>query len=515
MAIDTTPSTVATNALQAIPFSSLIGGPLDACIQAQAMAAKTSWEFIKQVGLTIDPETNETKAINVTFEYNNNGQMTTLVVPLIILLPIPYMAIDTVTIDFMANISAASSSVVETSEDSELGVAVDATAALKVGPFALSVTAKANYSAKSHSKAAQDSRYSVEYTMQVHVAGGQADMPAGLQTVLNILQGSVTSISADDLVAIYPASIPFNQTDSGSLQVTVKNNQGIVVESSEVSLQFESSSIGENPFESIVVSRGVPKEEMNRLLNDTRYNNSTIRAYRRLYGKPERGVGLTATHKGKQVSATQTKSNQNRRINLSSQNGDKQPEIGVTNNKGQVSFILKVKEKVMSGVRPISGRLLLTADVPMIDAEGKPIVPPVQETQFVTFQIIPDGRQTTQLVSNLEKLTFTKDSEELKVEISTQSLVDDSPIADCLVTVQLVSESTKLSSIFDLIKIDDKTVANATSVQAQGKSDNKGKLSFDFTTHPGIVKADNCSGKLIFSTPSGQPIEVEFEVQLP
>ena len=32
MIIDRTPSQVVTNSLQAIPFSSLIGGPLNACI---------------------------------------------------------------------------------------------------------------------------------------------------------------------------------------------------------------------------------------------------------------------------------------------------------------------------------------------------------------------------------------------------------------------------------------------------------------------------------------------------
>ena len=51
MAIDTTPSQVATSALQAIPFGSMIGGPLNACIEAQAMAAQTSWQFIQEVGL--------------------------------------------------------------------------------------------------------------------------------------------------------------------------------------------------------------------------------------------------------------------------------------------------------------------------------------------------------------------------------------------------------------------------------------------------------------------------------
>lgn len=45
MAISNAPSQVATSALQAIPFSSMIGGPLKACIEAQAMAAKTTWDY--------------------------------------------------------------------------------------------------------------------------------------------------------------------------------------------------------------------------------------------------------------------------------------------------------------------------------------------------------------------------------------------------------------------------------------------------------------------------------------
>lgn len=125
MAIDTTPSTVATNALQAIPFSSLIGGPLDACVQAQAQAARTSYEFINQVGLTVDPITGEKKAINVTFQYNNQGQLATLVVPLIAIVPIPYLGINTVEIDFLANISASSSNVSETSSDFRTGCGRD------------------------------------------------------------------------------------------------------------------------------------------------------------------------------------------------------------------------------------------------------------------------------------------------------------------------------------------------------------------------------------------------------
>ena len=52
MAVDKTPSQVATSALQAIPFGSIIGGPLKACVEAQALAAKTTWEFLIHSGRT-------------------------------------------------------------------------------------------------------------------------------------------------------------------------------------------------------------------------------------------------------------------------------------------------------------------------------------------------------------------------------------------------------------------------------------------------------------------------------
>lgn len=38
--------------LSPIPFSEMIGGPLKASIEAQARTAKSSWEFIKEVGIS-------------------------------------------------------------------------------------------------------------------------------------------------------------------------------------------------------------------------------------------------------------------------------------------------------------------------------------------------------------------------------------------------------------------------------------------------------------------------------
>lgn len=41
------------NKLYSIPFSTKIDCSLKACIEAQAMAAKTTWDFIQEVGLKI------------------------------------------------------------------------------------------------------------------------------------------------------------------------------------------------------------------------------------------------------------------------------------------------------------------------------------------------------------------------------------------------------------------------------------------------------------------------------
>lgn len=245
MAIDTTPSTVATNALQALPFSSLIGGPLDAAIKAQAMAAKTSWEFIQQVGLNEDKATGKKEAVNVTFYYNKNGQMTKLIVPLLTIVPIPYIAIDEVQINFKANISASSSSVSETSESTSTEAGGSAKASFGYGPFSVSAEFKANYSSKKDSKAAQDSKYSVEYTMDVAVHAGQSDMPAGLATVLNILQSSITDANSKGTFTFSPANpqidaASYKKDEQFQIVITanIKDSNGLVLANESVDFAF-------------------------------------------------------------------------------------------------------------------------------------------------------------------------------------------------------------------------------------------------------------------------------------
>lgn len=229
MAIDTTPSQVATNALQAIPFGSMIGGPLNACIEAQAMAAQTSWQFIQEVGLNTNPDTGQKEAVNVSFQFMQNGHMVQLNVPLLTIVPIPYIAIHDIDINFKANISASSSSVSEQSSSSALDGSMEAGGGIKIGPFHMDAKMNASYSSKKDSKATQESKYSVEYTMDVAVKAGQDSMPAGLAKVLELLGSALDVSDPEGTLEVSARELTLSDEKDAkvTLIATYKNNKGI------------------------------------------------------------------------------------------------------------------------------------------------------------------------------------------------------------------------------------------------------------------------------------------------
>lgn len=229
MAIDTTPSQVATSALQAIPFGSMIGGPLNACIEAQAMAAQTSWQFIQEVGLNTNPDTGQKEAVNVSFQFVQNGRVVQLNVPLLTIVPIPYIAIHDIDINFKANISASSSSVSEQSSSSALDVGAEASIGAKWGTFHMDAKMNASYSSKKDSKATQESKYSVEYTMDVAVKAGQDSMPAGLAKVLELLGSALDVSDPEGTLEVSARELTLSDEKDAkvTLIATYKNNKGI------------------------------------------------------------------------------------------------------------------------------------------------------------------------------------------------------------------------------------------------------------------------------------------------
>lgn len=223
--IDTTPSTVATNALQAIPFGQIIGGPLSACVDAQREAALTTVSFINDIGLTTDKDGNK-EAVYVKFQYRRNGKTTVLSIPLLTLVPIPYLAIRDINISFKANISASASTSDSQNSSMKQDYGFSTSAGMNIGFARASASFNANISSKKDSAATRDSKYSVEYTMDVNVTAGQDDMPAGMSKVLELLNESVDTVDTDGELNVSNTTLALKGASAVGTYITYKNPDG-------------------------------------------------------------------------------------------------------------------------------------------------------------------------------------------------------------------------------------------------------------------------------------------------
>ena len=187
--------------LQGIPFKNLIGGPLSACIQAQNDAAMTSINFINNVCLNEDKDTGEKSAIYVSFSFIQNGRKVVINVPLIAIVPIPYIAINSIDISFKATVNGVESESSSTETEYESKGTKKSTR--KTGLFRKKTTTiNSTFSTKRDSKSTQDSKFSVEATIDVAVHAGQESMPAGMAKILEMLGAAMDLCSPDGELSV-------------------------------------------------------------------------------------------------------------------------------------------------------------------------------------------------------------------------------------------------------------------------------------------------------------------------
>lgn len=204
----------ANSTLRSLPFGQVIGSPMIAAIRAQALAAQATVDFIKNVGFTpADPaapaDFGDTRY--VIFKYSrlksgggsNGGSVPVagsdteaieLQVPILTIVPIPYIRLDEMTIDFTANITEQH----ENTASSSASVSTDTS--LDIGYSAFFSPVKVGFNAKvstrHNSNQTSSSRNRVEYTMDIHVRAVQDEMPAGLGRVLGILEEAILQRNA-------------------------------------------------------------------------------------------------------------------------------------------------------------------------------------------------------------------------------------------------------------------------------------------------------------------------------
>jgi hypothetical protein len=230
--------------LASLDFASIVGSPLVAVIQAQSIAARSTVDFIKTVGFDADD-----KPVYVDFKYPkeispyqpavvgvtgapaignpsyptgmigsgfsvgvaNDGsnlvgyppfvpavtavtpvmaipavyQEMKMSMPLLNIVTIPFIKIDKFTMDFNAKIN----SMETTSQSTDASIS----GSLEVQQRWGSGSAKLNVNAAYKKSTASSSNIERTYSMAIHVEASQDEMPAGMEKLLNILEGAMIS----------------------------------------------------------------------------------------------------------------------------------------------------------------------------------------------------------------------------------------------------------------------------------------------------------------------------------
>jgi len=175
--------------IASIDFAAMIGGPLLAAVRAQMQSSETTMDYLNSVGFD-----NEGKAKTVSFSYTSSGtdgspQTNLLEVPLLSLVPIPFLRIDTVSVSFKASITsvAASESFSSTSQSRSKSSGYSV--------FGFSGSVSSSFSSQQERK--DKSLESREYSMEIFVQAEQEEMSAGMRRVLNALSNAVETTVVD------------------------------------------------------------------------------------------------------------------------------------------------------------------------------------------------------------------------------------------------------------------------------------------------------------------------------
>jgi Protein of unknown function (DUF2589) len=182
-----------------LPMADLIGGPLMASADAQVKLANATADFIKVIGFMPpkDPKDAVGDVRNVLFRFDrpavSAGQITAgspipvetvdLQVPLLSIVKIPSLAINTVDISFDMEVKNSEN------DKSSFDAAAKLSAEAQVGWGPFSVKVNITGSVSSHKENTRQSDQAAKY--HVEVRAEDKGMPEGLARVLDIVQSSI------------------------------------------------------------------------------------------------------------------------------------------------------------------------------------------------------------------------------------------------------------------------------------------------------------------------------------
>ena len=196
--------------LSSISFGSIIGGVLNALIEAQSQAAYTTIDFINSVGFSTADNSNQKKPTYVVFQYTKEispylpatdtepaRQAVTrdmlLQVPLLTMLPVPFIRIADATIDFNVKINSVTTT--SNQETNSYGAKLDVDTSFSFWRFKTS--AKLNATLSNQKTSSSEEEIKRDYSLSIHIRAVHDQVPAGTERLLDILQDAIVSVDAD------------------------------------------------------------------------------------------------------------------------------------------------------------------------------------------------------------------------------------------------------------------------------------------------------------------------------
>lgn len=171
-----------TSPLGALDFKRIIGAPLSACVSAQEEAAQATLEYINEVVFRRkDDDPDNLEPVTVTFYFESAGVVNRLTIPLLCIVPVPYLQIEQVNLTFQATVTESSMS------DDRLQL-------------------KAKYSSPGDSGEESDAskaEYQNRRCIDVNLCVTAADMPMGISKILEIFNNQLVEVRQEE-----PSQLP-------------------------------------------------------------------------------------------------------------------------------------------------------------------------------------------------------------------------------------------------------------------------------------------------------------------
>lgn len=165
--------------LQELDFNRILGAPLSACVNAQEEAAQATLQYLNEVVFTqAGDDDSSLEPVTVSFYFESAGQVHRIVMPLLLIVPVPYLQIDRVDLTFQATVTESR---------------------MNHGTRKLSL--KAKYSAPGDSAEVSKetkAEYMNKRCIDINLSVTSADMPMGISKLLEIFNNQLVEVKPDE-----------------------------------------------------------------------------------------------------------------------------------------------------------------------------------------------------------------------------------------------------------------------------------------------------------------------------